>query len=1265
MSILRTISRIVRSASLLLLAGAAEATDKPRMILQTGLNSPGASMTFVSGGRILASIGVDGTEIKLWDWVQGFELRTFEVGPRTASGGFATPVFTVTPDGQRIIAASTSQVRIWDLVSGRELRRTNLAGSTGQAVLSPDGRRLATLPTEADSAKLWNLDTFREIRTVTPAAAAVSETKGRARSIQVQGRALATDGHKFDAIAFSADGRTLAVCEYRQGVGQSIHTVRISETDSGREIRELQLVEDTSISQSTTLTPTRSLIFSPDGRMLALVIRDEDTMQMTPPDPQQLKATGNRRGLAGLQMRMPISSRKRQNRVAIWDIVVNRQLLNWSAIVPDAMSPSSLSALHSAAFSADGKMFAAATSGAVIRFFDVPGAREIETQNAATGVLSIALEGDGSVVALGLTDNSISIRDTKTGQIRQALGGRVVPLVDVAMSPNGRDLMAGGYKAAMVWELKTGVSRRTLAVPAIYGRQDIQYGHSTVSGGFFSPDGRFLAAASDADHAVKMWDATTGNALRAFPMPSWARLSSGVFSPNGQMLAILEDGTNPEAQQARVAASMAQAQAMVAAMAAARDKHGRLQPQAAQRAMTTPQPSFQVGPVKLLDLNAGGVVRELQRDPRVTPSSGGKLAFSPDGRIVAAGSIGGKIELWDAESGRKLPSLVNDNALAVAQLAFSPDGRVLASASLERAGSPSAARFSPEDYSTRVRLWDPANGKELRTLNAESGVTAMRFSPDGKILAIGGGDAVIRLWDGDGLHQLRTISGHIGMVRSLVFSPDSRLLFSAADDGTARMWSAQSGEELATLVSLNEGADWIAVTPDGLFDGSPAAWGQILWRFSDDILDVAPAEMFFNEFYYPGLIAELVAGNKPKAAAELAQKDRRQPRLKLTADPATSRMAAVRIAIDEAPAGAQDVRLFRNGSLVKVWHGDVLKGRDYVLLEAEIPVVAGENRLTVYAFNRDNIKSLDASLSIEGDAKLARRGVAHILTVGIDHYANSRYDLKYAAADAQVFGAEVQKQLKNLNQYEQVNVIGLRDSEATKAGILFALENVARIAQPEDAVVIQFAGHGTAQDSHFYLIPHDLGYMGERTALTRAGLKTILDHSISDTDIERALEGLDATQPLLVIDACNSGQALEAEEKRRGPMNSKGLAQLAYEKGMYILTAAQSYQAAMEASQLGHGFLTYALVEEGLKQKAADFEPRDGVVYAREWLDYGAARVPQMQIGKMREGRSLVHEIAFVEGEEKIKDLDKRSLQQPRVFYRREMEAHPLVVAKP
>jgi len=166
-------------------------------------------------------------------------------------------------------------------------------------------------------------------------------------------------------------------------------------------------------------------------------------------------------------------------------------------------------------------------------------------------------------------------------------------------------------------------------------------------------------------------------------------------------------------------------------------------------------------------------------------------------------------------------------------------------------------------------------------------------------------------------------------------------------------------------------------------------------------------------------------------------------------------------------------------------------------------------------------------------------------------------------------------------------------------------------------------------------------------------------------ELEQAVEGMDAGHLVLIIDACNSGQALEAEEKRRGPMNSKGLAQLAYEKGMYILTAAQSYQAALEAAQLGHGLLTYALVEEGLKTAIADNEPKDGLVSAREWLDFATERVPQMQEEKMKQGRGVGLEIAFTEGEQKIADPEKRSVQRPRVFYRRELEANQLVIAKP
>jgi hypothetical protein len=415
-------------------------------------------------------------------------------------------------------------------------------------------------------------------------------------------------------------------------------------------------------------------------------------------------------------------------------------------------------------------------------------------------------------------------------------------------------------------------------------------------------------------------------------------------------------------------------------------------------------------------------------------------------------------------------------------------------------------------------------------------------------------------------------------------------------------------------------------------------------------------------------------------------------RLALADDPAAtlsvdSRRVHVRIDITQAPpdpkhksgSGARDVRLFRNGALVKVWRGDVLGSQQSVSLEESVSILAGENRLTAYAFNRENIKSADSTLRVTGSDGLKRRGTAYILIVGINEYANPQYNLKYAVADGQAFGEALRQSQKKLGNFSSVEVIQLFDRDATRANILEALNRLGgkpgqitgpvpaaleriKAVEPEDAVIVYFAGHGTAQQARFYLIPHDLGYLGPVNALDEAGLNTLLTHSVSDRELEEAFESIDASDMLMVIDACNSGQALESEEKRRGPMNSKGLAQLAYEKGLYILTAAQGHQAALEAAELGHGFLTYALIVEGLKNGAADVEPRDGNVVVREWMDYAVNRVPEMQASALLGARGL-KVVAFVPGEENL-EPSRRSVQRPRVFYRREPETHPLVIEK-
>ncbi len=208
-----------------------------------------------------------------------------------------------------------------------------------------------------------------------------------------------------------------------------------------------------------------------------------------------------------------------------------------------------------------------------------------------------------------------------------------------------------------------------------------------------------------------------------------------------------------------------------------------------------------------------------------------------------------------------------------------------------------------------------------------------------------------------------------------------------------------------------------------------------------------------------------------------------------------------------------------------------------------------------------------------------------------------------------------------------------------------------RPAQPEDAIFVYFSGHGYSNGNNFYLIPHDLGYAGKRKDLDGEGLKQMLAHGVSDNDLERALQPLDADQVLLIIDACYSGQAVNSTETRRGPMNTKGLAQLSYEKGIYILTASQDIEVAFEAEIFKHSYLAYALLEEGLKKGEADAN-KDGDIFLREWFEFANNRVPQL-----RKQRFIRKEL--VEEEE-----DDQKVQRPRVFYTREEGAKTFLIGK-
>jgi WD40 repeat protein len=158
------------------------------------------------------------------------------------------------------------------------------------------------------------------------------------------------------------------------------------------------------------------------------------------------------------------------------------------------------------------------------------------------------------------------------------------------------------------------------------------------------------------------------------------------------------------------------------------------------------------------------------------------LAFSRDGKRLAAGSEDNRITLLDPASGRTIRSFTGHSADVVA-LAFSPDGRRLASASHDRS----------------VKIWDTSSGKELSTLRGHAGpVHAVAYSPDGKSVASAIDDAHIRLWDGVTGRTLRTLEGFKGEVLSLAFSPDGKRLAAGDREGVINQWDSESRKKLTT-----------------------------------------------------------------------------------------------------------------------------------------------------------------------------------------------------------------------------------------------------------------------------------------------------------------------------------------------------------------------------------------------------------------------------------------------------------------------------------
>ena len=326
--------------------------------------------------------------------------------------------------------------------------------------------------------------------------------------------------------------------------------------------------------------------------------------------------------------------------------------------------------------------------------------------------------------------------------------------------------------------------------------------HDRVSLASFDPSGLRVLTCSH-DHTARIWDARGGQTLVTLSGHR-AQLTAAVFSRDGARVLTTSMDHTARIWDARTGQTLITLVGHTDLI-----ETGSLSPDG-MRALTAGHDRV----AKLWDAASGKLLVTLDgHTDRVTAA-----AFSPDGKMVLTASWDGTARLWDTATGQLLRVLAgHTNRVNLAM--FSPDGtrvvtggwdhtaRIWALAAPPMLGTQAAQAQAPAPAPK-----DPRAAKDVKEVKAAAVDTlpsvvlqhgtplhSLAFSSDGRFIATGGTDGLVKLWDGHTGEAHARFEGHTGSVEGIDFAPDGQHLVSAGVDRTVRLWDVRSKSAVAVL----------------------------------------------------------------------------------------------------------------------------------------------------------------------------------------------------------------------------------------------------------------------------------------------------------------------------------------------------------------------------------------------------------------------------------------------------------------------------------
>jgi WD40 repeat protein len=393
--------------------------------------------------------------------------------------------------------------------------------------------------------------------------------------------------------------------------------------------------------------------------------------------------------------------------------------------------------MRASALSPDAKLIAVggflAPDGAVptsgpIRIFDTVSGKEVRTLQRTireVGHCSVGFTPDGKLlVSLG-QNGVLRIEEVSSGV--EILRQQFPPdYGHMAISPDGSIIAVAtgpNTNKLYVWRWQTGEEPREWKVPRYRARELA-----------FSPNGKNLAATSDHDSIVSVWDVGSGRLLHQLNPPEAEdyRLIGLAYSPDSKILAVSGYVSGYYSRQGWI------------------------------------------GALHLWNAVTGEFRGRLSLDG----GSAGRLAISPDSKWIAVATSNG-VRVWDLAAKTELAA--NDEA---------HDGH------LGRIAAATGGLVATASDDHTVRVWDNSTGRQRLKLTHRYWVRALAVSPDGTKLVSSSLDDTVRLWDLRTGRELYRLAGHgrLGGRRAVGFTPDGKRFLSWGDDYYLRVWDVANGK---------------------------------------------------------------------------------------------------------------------------------------------------------------------------------------------------------------------------------------------------------------------------------------------------------------------------------------------------------------------------------------------------------------------------------------------------------------------------------------